>query len=86
MLFIEHGKARAFTGNGYDWTRRYAPIVKACAGIVCHSAPLDGEVVIEDENDVSNFDALPRAIKHDPPRLVFFAFDLLHLDGMDLRV
>ena len=85
MLFIEHGKARAFSRNGYDWTGRYASIVKACAGIACHSALIDGEVVVEDENGVSNFDALPWAIKHDPQRLVFFAFDLLHLDGMDLR-
>jgi bifunctional non-homologous end joining protein LigD len=85
MLLIEHGKARAFTRNGYDWTGQYGPTVKACAGIACRSALIDGEVVVEDENGVSDFDALPSAIKHDPQRLVFFAFDLLHLDGVDLR-
>jgi bifunctional non-homologous end joining protein LigD len=41
--------------------------------------------VVEDTNGVSDFDSLPSAIRHEPDRLVFYAFDLLHLDGQDLR-
>jgi hypothetical protein len=46
---------------------------------------MDGEVVVQDENGLSDFDALRSAIHKAPHRIVFFAFDLLHLDGQDLR-
>jgi bifunctional non-homologous end joining protein LigD len=85
MLAIDSGEARAFSRNGYDWTARYAPVIKACASLACRSALLDGEIVVEDRNGVSVFDSLPSAIRHEPDRLVFYAFDLLHLDGQDLR-
>jgi ATP-dependent DNA ligase len=38
-----------------------------------------------DENGISDFEALRSAIHKAPHRLLFFAFDLLHLDGRDLR-
>ena len=85
MLAIDGGKSRAFSRNGYDWTDRYRPVIKACASLACRSALLDGEIVVEDTNGVSDFDSLPSAIRHKPNRLVFYAFDLLHLDGQDLR-
>ena len=49
------------------------------------AALIDGEVVVQDENGISDFDALRSAIHKAPHRIVFFAFDLLHLDGQDLR-
>jgi ATP-dependent DNA ligase len=50
------------------------------------SRPLiDGEIVVQDENGISDFDALRSAIYKAPHRIVSFAFDLLHLDGQDLR-
>ncbi len=42
-------------------------------------------MVVQDENGLTDFDALRSAIYTAPHRLVFFAFDLLHLDGQDLR-
>jgi ATP dependent DNA ligase domain len=53
--------------------------------LACRSALLDGEIVVEDTSGVSVFDSLPSAMKHQPHRLVLYAFDLLHLDGQDLR-
>jgi bifunctional non-homologous end joining protein LigD len=41
--------------------------------------------VVQDEQGISDFEALRSAIHKAPHRLVFFAFDLLHLDGQDLR-
>jgi bifunctional non-homologous end joining protein LigD len=64
MLAIDNGKARAFTRNGYDWTARYATVIEACASLACRSALLDGEIVVEDTNGVSDFDSLPSAMKH----------------------
>ncbi len=41
--------------------------------------------MVLDELHRSNFSALQAAIGREPSRLLFVAFDLLHLDGMDLR-
>ena len=49
-----------------------------------NSALIDGEIVVE-ENGVSDFSALQDALKHNKAdRFVYYVFDLLHLDGVDL--
>jgi DNA ligase D-like protein (predicted ligase) len=85
LLIIERHKARAYTRNGFDWTERYPGITKAAAKLGCRLAIIDGEVIVQNEQGVSDFDALKSAIRWTPQRLVFCAFDLLHLDGEDLR-
>ena len=85
ILLIEHGKARAFTRNGFDWSYRYPGIIAAAAGVHCRTAILDGEVIVQDERGVSDFDSLRFALYWEPHRLIFYAFDLLHLNGEDLR-
>ena len=42
-------------------------------------------MVVQDEKGLSDFGALRSAISRRPDRLIFFAFDLLHLDDEDLR-
>ena len=85
QLLIEDGQARAFTRRGHDWTDKYGPIVDVARTLPCTSAIIDGELIVQDENGVSDFMALRSAIFKEPHRLVFFAFDLLHLNGHDLR-
>jgi bifunctional non-homologous end joining protein LigD len=48
------------------------------------TALIDGEVVVLDEKGVSDFGALQNALGSTDPRLIYYAFDLLHLDGWDL--
>jgi bifunctional non-homologous end joining protein LigD len=60
-------------------------IVSAAANLRCRSAILDGEVIVQDENGISDYAALRDAIENEPHRLLFYVFDLLHLDGKDLR-
>jgi bifunctional non-homologous end joining protein LigD len=60
LVHIDDGKARAFTRNGYDWSGSYEPIVKACSRLACHSALIDGEIIVEDENGASEFATEPR--------------------------
>jgi bifunctional non-homologous end joining protein LigD len=83
ILIIERGKTRAYTRNGFDWTERYQPIARAKLG--CRSAMVDGEVIVQNKNGASDFDGLKSAIRWRPHSLVFCAFDLLHLNGKDLR-
>lgn len=85
QLVVEDGAARAFTRNGHDWTAKYGPIVAAANTLPCTSAIIDGELIVQDENGISDFAALRSAITKAPHRLLFFAFDLLHLNGHDLR-
>lgn len=85
QLAIAGKDTRAFTRNGFDWTDRYGPIVEAARSLRCLSAVLDGEICVQDEGGVTRFNALRSAIRNKPERLIFFAFDLLSLDGEDLR-
>jgi ATP-dependent DNA ligase len=57
-----------------------------CAvALSCSTAVIDGEVIVQDECGVSDFPALRRAMAREPHHLGFFAFDVLHLNGADLR-
>ncbi|WNJ92661.1 DNA ligase D [Bosea sp. 685] len=83
----EAGKVRLSTRSGLDWTERFgATLVEALAKLPCETALIDGEVVALGETGISSFSALQEALSEGRTgNLVFFAFDLLHLDGEDLR-
>jgi len=85
ILIIERRKTRAYTRNGFDWTDRYFGLTKAAAHLDCRSAIIDGEVIVQNERGVSDFESLKSAIRWRPQKLIFCAFDLLHLNGKDLR-
>lgn len=60
--------------------------MKAFAALPCETALIDGEVVALGETGISSFSALQQALSEGRTgNLVFFAFDLLHLDGEDLQ-
>ncbi len=82
---IEGGAARLITRAGLDWTHRYGDLPAALAALPCRTALVDGEIVALDAAGVSRFSELQDALANGAEnRLVFFAFDLLHLDGWDL--
>ena len=85
-LFARDGKmVRAYTRQGNDWSSRYLSITPAILELNCSSAMIDGEVIVQDEQGRADFAALQRDIHRNPENLVFIAFDLLELDGADLR-
>ena len=84
-LLVANRTARAFTRRGFDWSNRYRPIVEAAAALHVKSAIIDGEIVVLDDKGVSNIGLLRSAMRLQPERMIFVAFDLLHLDGEDLR-
>ncbi len=78
--------ARLLTRKGVDWTARMPDIARAAAGLSCESAILDGEVVALDERGGANFADLQAAFHEGRQHyLTYFAFDLLHLNGHNLR-
>jgi bifunctional non-homologous end joining protein LigD len=84
LIVIDQGKVRAYSRPGRDWTGPYRRVVNACANLGCKAALIDGEVIVQDEHGISDFDALRSAI-HKAPHRIVFAFDLLHIGGADLR-
>ncbi|THK35653.1 ATP-dependent DNA ligase [Ensifer sp. MPMI2T] len=89
-VHIEPGRIRIITRGGYDWTERFPPIADDARRLAVKTAILDGEAVVLDEQGRSDFGMLQRALgrrpaAHEPGEILLFAFDLLYLDGRDLR-
>ena len=83
---LENGEVTLLTRRGNDWTERMTSVAEDLAKLDVKSALLDGEVVVLDERGVSSFQSLQNALGGERGRtLVYYAFDLLHLDGHDLR-
>ena len=79
-------RARLFTRRGLDWTHRMPGIVESAAQLPVHAAILDGEVVVLGEDGKTSFADLQAAFEEGAEYpLTCFAFDLLHLDGHNLR-
>jgi ATP-dependent DNA ligase len=74
---------RLLTRNGYDWAPRYALIVEAVNWLRVRSCLIDGEAVACDENGLAVFELLRE--KPAGRHVFLYAFDLLELDGKDLR-
>jgi ATP-dependent DNA ligase len=85
QIIIDAGGARIFTRRGLDWTSKYRDLIEAAKGLNVQSAIIDGEVVVLNEAGLSDFAALRKAITRRQHDLYFVAFDLLHLNGHDLR-
>ena len=85
LVRIEDGEITSLTRAGNDWTDRFPGIAEAAARLRCQSAILDGEAVILDRRGISRFESLQRAISAGGADVLLVAFDLLYLDGWDLR-
>jgi bifunctional non-homologous end joining protein LigD len=82
---IERGNVNLITRNGNDWTATFPEIVAAAQELPLQQALIDGEAAVVLPSGVTSFQALQGVLKeHERGRLVYFVFDLLHLDGRDL--
>jgi bifunctional non-homologous end joining protein LigD len=84
LISIGSGDGRAYTRSGLDWTDRFADIVADAAGLGASSALIDGEAVVLDGEGRTSFQGLQAALKDDRAAILYYAFDLLALDGEDL--
>ena len=84
---LEGTEVRLLTRSGLDWTDRFGPdIPNALRALPAQQALIDGELVVESGAGASDFSALQADLsagRND--RFVFYVFDLLYLDGQDLR-
>jgi bifunctional non-homologous end joining protein LigD len=81
------GEARLYTRRGHDWTDRFGPIASAIARLGARECVVDGEACVVDAAGRPSFAALQEWLSggSTPARIAFVAFDLLWLDGRDVR-
>src|SRR6266404_6614837 len=95
VAFIENGKVRLVSRNQNELTARYPELKDLAKSVKAKTAILDGEVVALDEQGRASFSLMQQrtgfrpggrkaAAKADVP-VLYYAFDLLYLDGHDLR-
>jgi len=83
---LENGEARLLTRTAQDWTTKYGPLKDEAAKIPADNALLDGEIVWVDDKGHSHFQGLQNALSEKKfNHLVYYVFDILFLNGEDLR-
>ena len=84
QLRVEDGEATLKTRKGLDWTDKFGAIAREAS--VLPDALIDGEIVALDHNGAPDFSSLQAALSDGKTdNLIFYAFDLLFADGMDIR-
>ncbi|WP_341318021.1 DNA ligase D [Paraburkholderia sp. IMGN_8] len=82
---FDKGRVRLFTSGGHDWTKELKNLAVEVEKLDLASAWLDGEIVVL-KDGIPDFNALQSAIDESVGEsLVYFVFDLIYLDGQDLR-
>lgn len=76
---------RLYTKTGIDWTAKYGPLAGEAQKLAAECLIIEGETIVTNEAGLSDFHQLRTAITRRPQDLYFVAFDLLHLNGHDLR-
>ncbi|TIP25777.1 MAG: ATP-dependent DNA ligase [Mesorhizobium sp.] len=87
QIVINGDDVRIYTRTGIDWSSKFRDLVEAARALGLDNAIIDGETIVTNEAGLPDFAALQKAItqrqrQHD---LYLVAFDLLYLNGQDLR-
>jgi bifunctional non-homologous end joining protein LigD len=82
---IKTGTARLYSRNQKDLSLRFPQLVDALSKLKAITALIDGEIVVLDETGKPNFQALQYFDPAKEGNLFFYAFDLLELNGADLK-
>jgi bifunctional non-homologous end joining protein LigD len=86
MVRLQAGTPTLITRGGHDWTDRMKDLKKSLAGLPVDTAWFDGEVVVLNSGGLPDFNALQNAFdRRSTTNLTYFVFDLLYLNGYDLR-
>src|ERR1700712_4192507 len=85
QLHVANEAARVYTRRGNDWTDRFKKIANDAFLIRASSTIIDGEVVVPAADGTTDFSVLQNELKGKSAKIVMVAFDLLYLNGHDLR-
>lgn len=79
------GVVKLHTRNGHDWTDRFGDLAAELSTRISGDFVIDGEAVVFDGKGRTDFGGLQEALKSSSSEIIFVAFDLLHLEGKNLR-
>ena len=85
QVHLRDAAVKVFTRRGNDWTNRFRKIAADAWHISAGSAIIDGEVVVPSADGTTDFSVLQNELKGKSTKIVMVAFDLLYLNGYDLR-
>jgi bifunctional non-homologous end joining protein LigD len=85
QVHLANNEVKVFNRRGHDWTNRFKKIASDAWHISAGSAIIDGEVVAPAADGTTDFSVLQNELKGRSTKIVMVAFDLLYLNGHDLR-
>ena len=86
QVHVQDKSVIVYSRSGYNWTDRFSTIAEAAIELRARQAILDGEAIVMGADGVPDFQALRRELsRQGSDRIVYLAFDLLYLDGRDVR-
>lgn len=85
QLHLANESVRVFTRRGNDWTKRFKKVADEAWHISAGSAIIDGEIVVPAADGTTDFSVLQNQLRGKSDKIVMVAFDLLYLNGYDLR-
>nr|WP_249163342.1 non-homologous end-joining DNA ligase [Bradyrhizobium diazoefficiens] len=85
QVHLANEAVKVFTRRGHDWTNRFKKIADDAWHIKAGSAIVDGEIVVPAADGTTDFSVLQNELKGRSTSIVLVAFDLLYLNGRDLR-
>jgi len=91
LAAVSGDKVSIYTRSGLDWTEKFEPLAAQFAGLELPPCLIDGEIVAYDAEGNPDFSALQKVLKRGhgaqgaADALAFHAFDLLSLDGEDMK-
>jgi bifunctional non-homologous end joining protein LigD len=85
QVHLANETAKIFTRRGHDWTHRFKKVAHDAWRIKASSAVVDGEIVVPAADGTTDFSVLQNELKGKSTSIVLVAFDLLYLNGRDIR-
>ena len=85
QVHLANEAVKIFTRRGHDWTHRFKKVAHDAWHIKASSAIIDGEIVVPAADGTTDFSVLQNELKGKSTKIVLVAFDLLYLNGHDLR-
>jgi bifunctional non-homologous end joining protein LigD len=85
QVHLANETAKISTRRGHDWTHRFKKVAHDAWRIKANSAVVDGEIVVPAADGTTDFSVLQNELKGKSRSIVLVAFDLLYLNGRDIR-
>jgi bifunctional non-homologous end joining protein LigD len=85
QIHLANNAVKIFTRRGNDWTNRFKKVAHDAWRIKATSAVVDGEIVVPAADGSTDFSVLQNELQGSSKNIVLVAFDLLDLNGRDIR-